>query len=193
VGVGTNTPLRPPPPPDGQLDLAAIRAIRRRKDTASLLGLFSRDDVQASAKLRRSIVMGLALSRDPESVQTIVGLAEHDPDHKVRLRAMAGLRTLGDRSTVPFLAHTLEHTPNVAIKLHAIGALANTFANDAVRPLIKALEDPSAIVRTASADALVQLGDPAAVSAIEATRRRAWNPYVRVSLSHALRRLQTSA
>ncbi len=76
-----------------------------------LLGLLSRDDVQASAKLRRSIVMGLVLSRGPESVQTMVA----------------------------------------------------------------------------------QIGDPAAVSAIEAARRRAWNPYVRVSLGEALRRLRTSA
>ncbi len=160
-----------------------------RKDTAALLGLLSRDDVQASAKLRRSIVMGLALSRDPESVQTMVGLAEHDLDHK------GDGRTESYRGPVngPVLAHTLEDTSNVAIKLHAIGALADTFANDAVRPLIAALEDPSAMMRTAAADALVQLGDPAAVSAIEAARRRAWNPYVRVSLGGALRRLRTSA
>jgi len=137
--------------------------------------------------------MGLALSRDPESVQTVVGIAEHDPDHKVRLRAMAGLGVLGDRSTVPFLAHTLEHASDVGIKLHAIGALAHTFANDAVRPLIAALEDSSAMVRTAAADALVQIGDPAAMSAIDAARRRAWNPYVRLSLRDALRRMRTSA
>ncbi len=193
VGVGTNTPLRPPPPPDGQLNLAAIRAIRNRNDTAALLGLLSREDVQASAKLRRSIVMGLAHSRDPQVVQSIVGIAEHDPDHKVRLRAIAGLAVLGDRSTVPFLAHTLKHTSNVGTKLHAIRALANTLANDAVPPLIAALEDSSAMARTAAADALVQLGDPAAAAAIEAARRRAWNPYVRVSLGGALRRLRTSA
>jgi HEAT repeat protein len=103
---------------------------------------------------------------------------------------MGALRQIGGRASVDFLVRTLEHTSDNRIKLHAIPALANSRVDEAVYPLIHLLGDRSPMVRTAAADGLADIGDHAAIPAIEASLRRTWNPFIRPSIKLALERLR---
>ncbi len=120
-------------------------------------------------------------------------VAEADSDKKVRLFAVAGLRMRGDRANVPFLVGALEDARDDGIKLHAIRGLAEMRASESVAPLVAALDERSALVRMAAGDALADIGDNAAIPAVEAARRRTWNPFVRHSLRMALARLRAAA
>jgi HEAT repeat protein len=120
----------------------------------------------------------------------MIRLAEADPDRKVRLTAMATLRFCGSKASVPFLLATLRDSHDDGMKIHAIGGLARVRATEAVDPLIAALTESSAVVRMAASEALAAIGDPSAIPAIEAARRRARNPLVRSVLSVELTRLR---
>jgi HEAT repeat protein len=76
----------------------------------------------------------------------------------------------------------LEGTNDNNIKMHAVDALVKASPGQALKPLIAALDDPSRMVRVAAASGLADLGDPAAISAMESAKRRAWNPLLRLAL-----------
>lgn len=167
-----------------------IRSVAKRGDAGALLKMLRSDQVEGSTVLRKSVLVNLLPLRDPIVAPMMMQLTDRDPDLGVRKLAMGVLAALGDRRTVPFLVGTLRRTSDNTIKVHAMKGLANSRVNEAVHPLIDALDDPSGAVRMAAARALADIGDIAAIPAIEAALRRTRNPLFRTSLKMALERLR---
>lgn len=76
--------------------------------------------------------------------------------------------------------------------MRAIKALVRASPAEALEPLISAIDDRSPSVRVIAAYALDDVDDTAAVPAMEAAKRRTWNPYVRPALRLNIVRLRAS-
>jgi HEAT repeat protein len=168
----------------------AIRNPEVQRDWQALARLLADREVQESAKLRRAVVAHLNHVGHPAATDAMIGLAEGDPDRKVRLLAMGTLRSSGTQASVPFLLATLRGSCDDGMRIHAIGALARLRETEAISPLIAALDDRSAVVRMAAGEALAAIGDPVAIPAMEVARRRARNPLVRSTLKREVARLR---
>ncbi len=123
---------------------------------------------------------------DSSLTPTLMRIAENDPDLGVKKHAFYGLRLSGDRAAIGFLADALTRESDVTIRLHVVHSLANTHANEAVEPLIMALGDRRAIVRTAAASGLAKMGEKSAIGPIEAALHRTFAPWHRRFLKESL-------
>jgi HEAT repeats len=72
--------------------------------------------------------------------------------------------------SVSDLADRVKHSDDFRVRLQAALELGQSADPDALEPLVSALDDPNASVRTAAAAALQELGDPAAVPALKLHR-----------------------
>jgi len=79
--------------------------------------------------------------------------------------AHAALPSIGE------LSDRVRHSDDFRVRVQAALELGKTADPDALRPLVEALEDPNASVRTAAAAALEELGDPAAVPALKSHQK----------------------
>jgi HEAT repeat protein len=68
------------------------------------------------------------------------------------------------------LADRVQHSDDFRVRVQAALELGKTADPEALAPLVQALNDPNASVRTASAAALQELGDPACVPALKLHR-----------------------
>jgi HEAT repeat protein len=170
-----------------------IERLQKRGDTESLLAMLTGDEVKRSPKLRRQVAVALHLLRDPRSVETLMLTARQDPDTQVQRIAVRTLAQIGDRRALPLFVETLQ-SGDISLRLHAIDGLANSRANQAVRPLIDLLADSKATVRANAARALADLGDEAAVAPVKQEMRRAWwRPFHRMRIKLALDLLEERA
>jgi HEAT repeat protein len=186
----THPSLQPLAPTREKLTKETIRQVGRRGDRPGLLELLLNEDVSTSAKLRSSVLFQLATLRDPELTTALVRVAKNDPDRGVRCTAFYGLRLLGDRSSVAFLADALRYEDDASILLHAVAALAKSRANEAVHPLIEALQHRRLCVRSSAARGLAEIGDRSAMAPIEAAIRSTWRPFHRLYLKQKLAELR---
>ncbi len=103
---------------------------------------------------------------------------------------MHALAKTGDRTFLPLFNEALA-SHDQALRVHAIHGLANSRANDAVRPLIDLLCDRKPGIRAAAARGLADLGDEAGIQPMrDALRRARWRPFHRMGLSLELDRLE---
>ena len=117
-------------------------------------------------------------------------IARQDADTQMKRIAMRTLANIGDRAALPVFLDALQGK-DINLRLQAIDGLAKTQANEAVHPLIELLEDSKGAVRGATARALADLGDEAALEPIRNLLRRAWwRPFMRMRLRLALDRLE---
>jgi HEAT repeat protein len=186
----THPSLQPLAPARKKLTKETISRVGRRGDKRGLLELLLNEDVLASAKLRSCVLFQLARLRDPELTMALVRVAKSDPDRGVRCTAFYGLRLLGDRSSVAFLTEALRHEDDSSILLHAVAALAKSRANEAVHPLIEALQHRRLSVRSSAARGLAEIGDRSAIAPIEAAIRSTWRPSHRLYLKQKLTELR---
>jgi len=68
------------------------------------------------------------------------------------------------------LADRVQHSDDFRVRVQAALELGKTADPEALAPLVQALNDPNASVRTAAAAALEELGDPACVPALKLHR-----------------------
>jgi HEAT repeat protein len=170
-----------------------IEQLEKRGDTGALLTLLIGDELRGSPKLRRKTAIALLRLRDPKSVEVLMRVVRQDPDAQVRRIAMRTLANIGDRATLGMFVETL-HSHDINLRLQAIDGLAKSRANEAVRPLIKLLEDSKAAVRAAAARALADLGDEAAIAPIRREMEQAWwRPFHRMRMKLALDLLEERA
>jgi hypothetical protein len=78
--------------------------------------------------------------------------------------ANAALPSVGE------LADRVQHSDDFRVRVQAALELGKTADPEALAPLVQALNDPNASVRTAAAAALEELGDPACVPAVKLHR-----------------------
>jgi HEAT repeat protein len=161
-----------------------------RREIQSHLAMLEDPDVRWDPKLRRRIIRELQGARDPSAAEALRRAARNDPDSSVRLAALFGLQQIGDRQSVSFFTEMLEGEGDTNRRLHAIRGLANSRANEAVAPLLAALKDRDRSIRAAAADALAEIGDPAALPAIRDAARGTRRPLLRARLRAALGRLE---
>ncbi len=168
-----------------------IEKLRKRRDTAALLAMLTGDEARGAPKQRRHIGVALQELRDPGSVDVLVTVAREDSDVQVRRIAMRALALIGDRAALPLFVQTLQTSDDVALRVHAIAGLGNSGANEAVQPLVGALRESRAGVRSAAARRLADLGDVAAVEPLrDAVHRAWWRPLHRMALKQSLDRLE---
>jgi HEAT repeat protein len=102
------------------------------------------------------------------AVPELIVALQAGPDPDTRMFAAYALGLLGDHRAVdPLLARLADASEDPRVRGHAAEALTGPRDRRAVPPLIAALGDPSAEVRFWASFALGQLGDPAALSALE--------------------------
>ena len=94
---------------------------------------------------------------------------ELDPDRLVKREAAAGLGRIPDRAVIPALRGALSATDR-ATKRHAIITLGRLRAREAVPDLVGLLGDRYS--RTSAADALVAIGDEAALGPLRQAAAR---------------------
>jgi HEAT repeat protein len=83
-----------------------------------------------------------------------------DPDPGVRVACARALGRLGMPSSVPGLVHALQNERHVEVLATVATALGQMAAHEAIPTLERAVADPEPAVRTASAAALLQMGEP---------------------------------
>ena len=99
----------------------------------------------------------------PLALEELVPLAVH-PDPDVRWKACVALGEIGDRRAAPVLIERLTDLDRF-VRGRAVSALVRLGA-PAGGPLARALEDPDARIRQGAAEALGQIGDPAAMEGL---------------------------
>lgn len=156
--------------------------LERRRDAQALMRLLADDRAQESARFRRRIVQALGRSRDRAATQTVIRLVREDPDLDIRVGGMYALGSIGDPASARFILETLERTDDDRIRMNALEALVKVSPGEALTPLIAALDNTSPWVRVMAANQLDNLDDRAAIPALEAAKRRTWNPLVRSAL-----------
>ncbi len=191
LGGGTGTPATPPtrrkrPRRQGTY---RIRELEGRRDAPALLAMLDGERVGNSPKLRQRIVAALLRVRDPIALDRLIRLAREDSDRGVRRFSIWAVAQLGHRASVPFLLEALQ-SDDAVMRYHAVRGLAQTRALEAVHPLMTALSDPSTVVRRSGAQALGNIGDPAALAQLRSALHHAWRPSVRRSLRRAIRSLE---
>jgi hypothetical protein len=80
---------------------------------------------------------------------------------------LAAGSALAAPSSVSDLGERAKHSDDFRVRLQAVLELGKSADPDALEPLVFALDDANASVRTAAAAALEELGDPAAVPALK--------------------------
>jgi HEAT repeat protein len=118
--------------------------------------------------LRAEAARALGALDSPRAVPELVSALQTDADPDTRMAAAHSLGLLGDHRAVdPLLAKLADRSEDPCVREFAAEALTGPGERRAVRALIAALGDPSVEVRFWAAFALGELGDPAALSALE--------------------------
>lgn len=146
-----------------------------------------RDFPALPPKRRREIVWELARARsrhresldetirhahedaEPAVIPALTSALEADPDRLVKRHAAYGLACIPDEAVVPALLGALP-SPDRATKGHAILALGRLHQREAVPDLVRLLDDRYA--RMLVADALVEIGDERALTALRRAAAR---------------------
>jgi len=168
--------------------VALIRDAATRSDAGSLAALLDAPLVRGDLLLRRRIVNALIRLHDPISAEALVRIVE-EVDDPLRVSALTALARIGDRRLVPLFIETLEGDKHQA-RIRAIWGLSESRANEAIVPLIAALDDPSPSIKAAAAAALANIGDPMAIPPLREAKRRAWRPWRRYGLWIELKLLE---
>jgi HEAT repeat protein len=158
-------------------------------DTGELIGLLESPGVRKEPGLRARIVEALVKLRDPNSVEALSRVVREDESRTVRGGALFALAKIGDRGSVPLFVEMLNGRDH-NLRLRAIWGLASTRANEAVAPLIAALDDPKPSIRAAAARGLADIGDPMALPHLREAARRTKRPWLRARLRLAVARLE---
>lgn len=204
--IGGTTNARFQPTTDRtEINERVIRKLAKRGDTAALLRLLGKDEVRASAELRKSVVLWLAsqtpgntgpagplnLARVPGDPSVIPALSEvvaRDPDPRIRRSAVMGLARMSDSAAIPALLIGLD-SDDSATRIWAIRGLGKLKARDAVPGLVLLLDDRRR--RCDAAEALVTIRDERALGPLhEAARHGA--PWTRRRLRRRANALASS-
>ncbi len=119
--------------------------------------LLSAEDAQE----RKAALYALGPEGVAAEFDTLLAMAEHDPEPTVRRLALGLLGPTGDPRAVPLLKRTLEDWDDRSAQLTAITALANLSHPDACEALVSAYVvwlTPRDAVAVAIRDALVSSG-----------------------------------
>jgi HEAT repeat protein len=118
--------------------------------------------------LRAEAARSLGALGSVRAVPELLAALQADPDLDTRIGAAHSLGLLGDHRAVdPLLAKLADKSEHPRVRGVAAEALTGPREHRAVPLLITALDDPSVEVRFWAAFALGELGDPAALSALE--------------------------
>jgi HEAT repeat protein len=164
---------------------AEILRLRHRSNAAGLARLLDTNEARDSWKVRRDIAFELGRIPNEPARPALRELAEHDESQAVRLQALAALARGADRESIAVFAAALGRERSARVRMHAVRGLYATRMPDAVPPLISALEDRSAGIRSIAAYALARIGDPAALVPLERAART-WRPVSRLYLRRQL-------
>jgi hypothetical protein len=99
---------------------------------------------------------------------------------------LATSSVLAAPASVSDLAERAKHSDDFRVRLEAVLELGKSADPEALDPLVRALDDPNASVRTAAAAALEELGEPAAVPALKShanDRSDAVRKQIRITLA----------
>lgn len=146
----------------------AVELLGRIGDPRAVPALVAVED----PALQRVRIEALAGLRGEEALRAVVARLG-DPDPELELSALAALEDWPDPQgaqaalLVPYLAHQ-----GAGYRLHAARGLGHRRHAPAVPALMAHLDDPAPAVREAAAWALLQVGTPQAVQAVEAARAR---------------------
>jgi HEAT repeat protein len=115
-----------------------------------------------------------------------------EPDAAVRGNIAEALAKLGGAKELPALSQVLQHDEDEGVRARTAFALGEARLGAAVDPLVSALGDRSLSVRARAAEALGEIGDPRARSALEKSARSDPDSGVRASAAAALEKLRTT-
>lgn len=169
-----------------------------RKAAADALGKLG--DLQAVAPLiellrdpdrsvRRAAAAALGALGDARAVEPLIE-ALQDEDALVREDAARALGMLGDpRAVEPLLAAASAADQEQAVRAAAVAALGRTGDTRVIDPLMATLREGEPPLRTAAADALGEIGEPAIPPLLDALRDS--SPQMRRLAVKGLSRIQT--
>jgi HEAT repeat protein len=141
--------------------LGRMRDARALDHLASALG-------DPDQRLRAEAARSLGALGSPRAVPDLVAALQEDADPETRIGAAYSLGLLGDHRAVdPLLAKLADGDEDPRVRGVVAESLAELQERRAVPALIAALGDPSVEVRFWASFALGELGDPAALSALE--------------------------
>jgi len=115
-----------------------------------------------------------------------------DPDAAVRGNIAEALAKLGGATELPALSRLLQRDEDESVRGRTASALGQARLGAAVDPLVSALGDRSPSVRASAAEALGEIGDPRARSALEKSARSDPDNAVRASAAAALEKLRVT-
>jgi len=115
-----------------------------------------------------------------------------EPDAAVRGNIAEALAKIGGAKELPALSQVLQHDEDEGVRARTAFALGEARLGAAVDPLVSALGDRSLSVRARAAEALGEIGDPRARSALEKSARSDPDSGVRASAAAALKKLRAT-
>ena len=133
-----------------------LRAVRQQALEIVTRGLHEPDE-----EVRRSVVEGLGLSRDPRQLQLVLPLLT-DPSPGVAAQAAIALGLLGDGAAAAPLLTAARESPAANVRMAAAGAAWQLGKAQGRELLLKALDGADAGARQRAAFLLAEQGEPRA-------------------------------
>lgn len=183
---------------DARVRASATSALRQSKD-ATLAGVYQQLLSDRSYATVRTAALALGETHDPEAFNALVKLLESDSwRDTIRISAMNGLGLLGDRRAFDIAVRFASdsHPTRVRIAALALAAAVGKQEPRARALLFKALSEAVTANKTAlvnaTAQALVELGDPEGLKALAEAREKSNDPQVQSLLRKAEELLRLS-
>jgi HEAT repeat protein len=168
----------------------AVEGLAATGDSQVVQSITARLEQDKSVFVRKAAAYGLGLIGSPGGTSALVG-ALKDKNEEVRGAASVALGKYRDPSAVDGLVAALNDKSDF-IRSRAAFALGvnGRAAIKAVSPLLKLLDsDPAPEVRRQSAIALGEIGDPAALDALERAKRSP-DPYLSLAALSAIEKIK---
>ncbi|HEX7418587.1 MAG TPA: HEAT repeat domain-containing protein, partial [Thermoanaerobaculia bacterium] len=129
---------------------------------------------------------------DASSLPPLRDALSSEPDAAVRGNIVEALAKIGGATELPALTQVLQHDKDEIVRARTASALGKAHLSGAVDALVSALGDESASLRAGAAEALGEIGDPRARSALEKAARSDPDSSVRTSAAAALGKLHAT-
>jgi HEAT repeat protein len=113
-----------------------------------------------------------------EAVPILLDVARQSPDEMSRARAVEALGRIGDRRALPVIEDCLRSGSSLE-KLTAVRALARTAGADSVATLAPLLDDPDLSLVKVVVRSLAEVGDAAALAALERVKEQPAHDFLR--------------
>lgn len=171
-----------------------VRAMRFSNDRAAVEPLIQAVRSDPDASIRETAVVGLGHLGDPAAIEALGQVARFDESFDVRRRAIEALGRIRDARTAEVLATLWREgdghegrITNQAVRMAMV-----PMGSAAVPALVKSLKHPSFHARWMVAEALAEIGDPAALDALRALPEDE-NPTAQAAITEAIQALEAKS